>query len=148
MIEPETHLPPYQHRQRARGRRFALVVVVGLGLVAAACSSSKKTTTNTTTGSTATTVARGSGPVDVAYAGSLADAMTKQLGPGFNTATGYTFTGTSGDSGTLEQEILAGTMVSDIYISASPSKNTALEGSAGKNLVSWYATWSSSPLVL
>jgi molybdate/tungstate transport system substrate-binding protein len=74
--------------------------------------------------------------------------MTKQIGPGFQSATGYTFAGTSGDSGTLANEILAGTTLGDVFISASPSKNTLLEGTAGKNLVSWYATWSTSPLVL
>ena len=56
----------------------------------------------------------GSGPVDVLYAGSLVDLMTKTIGPGFHTATGYTFNGTSGDSGTLANEIRGKTIVGDV----------------------------------
>lgn len=129
-----------------RGRRRVVVsAVVGLALGAAGCGTSKKAATATTS---STTIARGSGPVDVLYAGSLLNAMSKQIGPAFNSATGYTFTGMSGDSGTLANQILAGTSVADVYISASPAKNMVLEGTAGKNLVSWYASWSTSPLVL
>jgi molybdate/tungstate transport system substrate-binding protein len=86
--------------------------------------------------------------VDVLYAGSLVDLMTNTVGPAFHTATGYTFTGTSGDSGTLANELKAQTTVGDVYISANPSKNTGLEGAANGNLVSWYAQFATSPLVL
>jgi molybdate/tungstate transport system substrate-binding protein len=116
---------------------------VGLMLIAAACSSSKKTTTPTTAAA-----AKGSGPVDVASAGSLQGLMTNLIGPGFKKSTGYTFVGTSGDSGTLATEIEAGTQVTDIFISANPAKNAGLMGTANKNLVSWYAEWATSPLVI
>ena len=74
--------------------------------------------------------------------------MTKQVGPGFNTATGYTFTGYSGDSGSLASMIKGKVQQGDVFISASPTVNTTLEGAANGSWVSWYATWASSPLVL
>lgn len=135
-----------------RGLAWA-VALVGLSLVAAACSSSSKsaatnTTATTTPTTSAATSARGSGPVDVLYAGSLANVMEKQIGPGFRTATGYTFTGTSGDSGALATAIKGKVQVGDVYISANPTKDVGLEGAANGNWVSWYATFASSPLVL
>ena len=116
-------------------------------LLVAACSSSSKTTAATSI-PPPTTAAKGSGPVDVFYAGSLVDLMTHTIGPGFNTATGYTFVGTSGDSGTLANEIKAKTVLADVFISANPSKNTGLEGSSNGDLVSWYALFGTSPVLL
>ncbi len=124
--------------------------------MAAACSSSSKTTAPTsavTTPPAASTSApaaapTGSGPVDVLYAGSLVDLMTKDIGPGFHAATGYTFVGTSGDSGSLANEIRGKTIVGDVFISANPSKNVSLEGASNGNWVSWYALFATSPLVL
>ncbi len=74
--------------------------------------------------------------------------MTNTIGPGFHSATGYTFNGTSGDSGTLANEIKAKTIVGDVFISANPSKNAGLEGASNGDLVSWYALFATSPLVL
>lgn len=74
--------------------------------------------------------------------------MNSTVGPAFHSATGYTFNGTSGDSGSLANEIKGKTVVADVYISASPSKNALLEGASNGNLVSWYAEFASSPLVL
>jgi molybdate/tungstate transport system substrate-binding protein len=74
--------------------------------------------------------------------------MEKQIGPAFNTATGYTFTGDSADSGSLATQIKSGVQQGDVFISASPTVNTTLEGTANGNWVSWYASWASSPLVL
>jgi molybdate/tungstate transport system substrate-binding protein len=74
--------------------------------------------------------------------------MEKQIGPGFDAATGYTFTGFSGDSGSLATKIKGKVQQGDVFISASPTVNTTLEGAANGNWVSWYATWASSPLVL
>ena len=119
---------------------MGVVGFVGLALLAAACGSSSSTGTTTST--------RGSGPVDVLYAGSLVNVMTKQIAPAFDRATGYAFTGVGGDSGTLANEILDGTTVADVFISAAPAKDMVLEGTAGKNLVTWFASWSTSPVVL
>jgi molybdate/tungstate transport system substrate-binding protein len=134
---------------------------VALAATLAACGSSSPaaapTTTSapattapatTTPATTATTAAKGSGPVDVLYAGSLVDLMTKQVGPAFSSASGYSFTGFSGDSGSLATEIKGKVKQGDVYISANPTVNTKLEGTANGNWVSWYATFASSPLVI
>jgi molybdate transport system substrate-binding protein len=94
------------------------------------------------------TAASGSGPVNVLYAGSLVDLMTKQVGPAFKKATGYTFTGFSGDSTSLATEIKGKTQVGDVFVSASPKADAKLQGSANGNWVGWYATFATSPVVL
>lgn len=127
------------------------LTLLAAGLAASACSSASKTATPPTSlaaPSTTTAPAMGSGPVDVLYAGSLVNLMTKDLGPAFHSATGYTLQGTSGDSGTLANEIKGKTVVGDVFISANPSKDQAIEGAANGNWVSWYATFATSPLVL
>lgn len=94
------------------------------------------------------TAATGSGPVTVLYAGSLVGLMEKQIGPAFDKATGYTFNGISAGSSALATQIKGKVDAGDVFISASPSVNDTLEGAANGNWVSWYATYSSSPLVL
>jgi molybdate/tungstate transport system substrate-binding protein len=74
--------------------------------------------------------------------------MDQHLGPAFEKATGYTFSGVSGDSGSLASEIKGRTQQGDIFISASPSKDQVLEGPDHGNWVSWYATFATSDLVL
>ncbi|MBV9660179.1 MAG: extracellular solute-binding protein [Acidimicrobiales bacterium] len=113
----------------------------------AGCSSSAKATAPTSL-APATTIPRGSGPVDVLYAGSLVNTMEKQIGPSFDRATGYTFTGFSAGSDALAQQIKGKVRVADVFISASPTVNTSLEGASNGNWVSWYATFATAPLVL
>jgi molybdate/tungstate transport system substrate-binding protein len=91
---------------------------------------------------------RAGGPVDVLYAGSLVNLMEQAVGPAFDGATGYTFSGFSAGSNALASAIRGGTQVGDVFISASPLVNGTLEGSANGNWVSWYAGFASSPLVL
>ena len=91
---------------------------------------------------------RGSGPVDVLYAGSLEDLMQQVVGPAFTKATGYSVNGFSGGSDALASEIRGKTEVGDVFISASPTVNNTLEGSANGSWVSWYAGFATSPLVL
>jgi molybdate/tungstate transport system substrate-binding protein len=131
----------------SRGKfRAGAVLVVGLGLVASACGGGTKGSASATTLNPSS--GRGSGPVDVLYAGSLVDTMNNVVGPAFHTATGYTFTGYSGDSGALANSVKGKTQTGDVYISANPSKDVGLEGAANGNWVSWYATFATSPLVL
>ena len=138
---------PKNHRVTPRRCRQVMAIsALCLTLVAAGCGSSTKTTSPST--ASTTTVAKGSGPVNVLYAGSLVALMTKQVGPAFGTATGYTFTGFSGDSGSLATQIKSKVHPGDVFISASPTVNTTLEGAANGNWVSWDATFASSPLVL
>ena len=91
---------------------------------------------------------RGSGPVDVLYAGSLEDLMQQVVGPAFTKATGYSVNGFSDGSDALASEIRGKTEVGDVFISASPTVNKTLEGSANGSWVSWYAGFATSPLVL
>jgi molybdate/tungstate transport system substrate-binding protein len=76
------------------------------------------------------------------------DLMEKQIGPAFNAATGYTFTGFSAGSTALATQIKGKVHPGDVFISASPAVNTSLQGDANGNWVSWYATYSASPLVI
>ena len=105
-------------------------------VIAAACSSS------------ASPAHKGTGPVDVLYAGSLVTLMEKAIAPSFQSASGYTFNGTSGDSGSLASQIKGRTVQGDVFVSASASKDQTLEGPANGSWVSWYATFASSDLVL
>lgn len=88
------------------------------------------------------------GSVDVLSAGSLQDLMQVQIAPAFLRATGYTLNNTSMGSTAIANGIKGGTLQGDVFISASPTVNGTLEGSANGNWVSWYATFGSSPLVL
>jgi molybdate/tungstate transport system substrate-binding protein len=74
--------------------------------------------------------------------------MEKQVGPGFQTATGYTVSGISAGSKELASEIKGKVHVGDVFISASPKTTKSLEGAANGSWVSWYATYATSRLVL
>ena len=127
-----------------------LLILCVAALLVAACGSSKKTVSapTTSTPAPASTTARGSGPVNVLYAGSLVNIMEKQIGPAFNAATGYSFTGFSAGSSALASEIKSKERQGDVFISASPSVNDTLMGAANGNWVSWYASFATAPLVL
>jgi molybdate/tungstate transport system substrate-binding protein len=92
--------------------------------------------------------AAGSGPVNVLYAGSLVTVMQDNVGPAFQTATGYDVSGFSAGSDDLASQIKGGIEKGDVFISASPAVNAELEGTANGNWVSWYATFAVSPLVI
>src|SRR5438270_1906690 len=116
--------------------RSVVLAVAALALTAASCSTSKAAP------------ASARGPVEVLYAGSLVTLMEKTVGPAFQSATGYTFSGVSGDSGALANEIKGRTVQGDVFISANPSKDQLLEGAANGNRVTWYAAFARSGLVL
>lgn len=89
-----------------------------------------------------------SGDVDVLSAGSLDTLMTRTVGPAFHAATGYTLVDTSGGSSTLAADIKDEIDVADVFISASPTVDTTLEGAKNGGWLSWYADFASSPEVL
>lgn len=91
---------------------------------------------------------RAAGPVDVYYASSLQDILEQHVGPHFDKATGYTFTGFSGASGTLANEIKGGVAQGDVFISANAATNATLEGNSNGNWVSWFVVFGASPLVI
>lgn len=118
-------------------------------LAAGACTLLVAFASGCSSGSSSPKVAsRPSGPVDVLYAGSLVTMMEQAVGPAFDGATGYTYSGFSGGSTALASDIKGGTQVADVFISASPTVNASLEGSANGSWVSWYVTFATSPLVI
>lgn len=132
-----------------RLRRALLFAPVAMVLAACGASNTSPPPTTTPVGAAPSARAsRGSGPVDVLYAGSLLDLMDNRIGPSFDKATGYKFVGVSGDSGSLANEIKGKTIQGDVFISANPSKDALVEGAANGNWASWYATFGTSPLVL
>ncbi|MGH3721514.1 MAG: extracellular solute-binding protein [Pseudonocardiaceae bacterium] len=125
---------------RVRG----LVAGLTAALVAlTACGGSGGGATGTTPG--ASTV---KGPVSVFYAGSLVNLMEHSLGPSFDQATGDTFKGVSAGSSALATQIKDKVRQGDVFISASPSVNTDLQGAANGDWVSWYVVFASAPLVI
>jgi molybdate/tungstate transport system substrate-binding protein len=95
---------------------------------------------------TSTTQAKG--PVNVLYAGSLVQTMEQVIGPRFEAATGYTFTGFSAGSDALATQIKDGVQKGDVFISASPDVNKELMGEANGDWVTWYITFATAPLVI
>ncbi|HZU78878.1 MAG TPA: extracellular solute-binding protein [Acidimicrobiales bacterium] len=88
------------------------------------------------------------GTVQVLYAGSLVELMEQKVGPTFSAATGYRFAGIAGGSAQLAEEVKSGLQRADVFVSASPSIDLALEGTAQGNWVTWYLTFARAPLVL
>jgi molybdate/tungstate transport system substrate-binding protein len=88
------------------------------------------------------------GTVTVLYAGSLVGVMEQQIGPAFAQATGYTYSGYGAGSTSVANQIKGKLKQGDIFISAAPSVNRALEGPANGNWVSWYGGFAAAPLVI
>jgi molybdate/tungstate transport system substrate-binding protein len=74
--------------------------------------------------------------------------MEKQVGPAFQTATGYSVTGYSAGSKALAADIKGKVYKGDVFVSASPKVNATLEGAKNGSWVSWYITYATSGLVL
>lgn len=133
---------------RRAGRVPALLALVVVVAVAVAGCSGASTGSASPEPSSTSAIARGSGTVQVLYAGSLVDLMEKTVGPAYDDATGYTFQGQGAGSGALATMIKGRTVKADVFVSASPKVNETLEGAANGDWVSWYAAFASSKLVL
>ena len=129
-----------------RGHRWSKRAPIGalalLSLVVTACGGSAGS------GSTLPSPTSSKGAVSVLYAGSLVNLMEHDLGPAFARATGYAYEGYGAGSTELVSQIKGGVRYGDVFISASPSANQGLQGSANRSLVSWYATFAKAPLVI
>ncbi len=152
-----SHGPGPARRFAGVPRKAAVVALLCIPLAAAGCSSSSSTTSSSGASSSAPAGSSsasapasptGSGPVNVLYAGSLVNLMQKQVGPAFQTATGYSVSGISAGSKDLAAEIKGKVHQGDVFISASPKVNATLEGASGGNWVSWYGTFATSALVI
>jgi molybdate transport system substrate-binding protein len=145
---------------RSTRARFAVVGLAFIGLAAAGCSSSSSSSSSAATSSPATSAsspaatasasstATGTGAVNVLYAGSLVNLMTKQVSPAFQTASGYSVTGESAGSTALVTDIKGKVYKGDVFISASPTATKTLMGSPNGDWVSWYASFATSNVVL
>ena len=152
-----SHGPGRARRLAGLPRKAAVVALLCIPLAAAGCSSSSSSTSSSGASSSAPAGSpsasapaspTGSGPVNVLYAGSLVNLMQKQIGPAFQTATGYSVSGISAGSKDLAAEIKGKVHQGDVFISASPKVNATLEGAAGGDWVSWYGTFATSALVI
>lgn len=119
----------------------------GVATLAGGCANSTRTTAPTTV-PPASAAKRGSGAVNVLYAGSLVDLMQNQMGPAFKAATGYTLNGFAAGSTALAAQIKGKVRRGDVFISASPTVNKQLEGTGNGGWVSWYVSFADSPLVI
>lgn len=129
--------------------------LAALVAVVAACGSSTPTqsrATATTAGPAGATAKgtppRGHGRVAVLYAGSLVDLMEHHVGPAFHRSTGYTLEGFAGGSEALAEQVKGKIRRGDVFISAGPQPDRALEGRANGGWVSWYAAFATSALLL
>ncbi len=107
----------------------ALAAAFGLAVLLGAC------------GSTPTRV---SGTADVAYAGSLELVMQRDLGPAFAHHTGYQYEGRGAGALGLAQEIRAGEITPNVFLSVGSGPVSLLE----PKYTSWAVEFASSPLVL
>lgn len=74
--------------------------------------------------------------------------MKDVLGPAFEETTGNSFSGFTGGDKDVASQIEAGVHAGDIFMSAAVEVNGTLMGPDNENLISWYATYATSPLVI
>ena len=110
-------------------RSAALAVFLGPALLLGACGSSP---------------ARVSGTANVAYAGSLELVMQRDLGPAFTRHTGYRYEGRGAGALGLAQEIRAGEIQANVFLSVGSGPVSLLE----PRYTSWAVEFASSPLVV
>jgi molybdate/tungstate transport system substrate-binding protein len=113
------------------------LILVGVALLVSGCGSSSNASSATS-----------GKPVSVIFAGSLADLMENDIGPGFRKASGYGFQGYGGGSGEDAKQIKGKIRQADVFVSASAEADSELQGSANGGWVSWYSTFATTPLVL
>ncbi len=134
---------------RSARARFVVAGLALLGLAAAGCSSSSSSSApGAGAPASASAGLTGSGAVNVLYAGSLVNLITRQVGPAFQKASGYSVTGTGAGSTALVTDIKGKVDKGDVFISASPKATATLMGAANGDWVSWYVSYASSNVVL
>jgi molybdate/tungstate transport system substrate-binding protein len=114
-----------------------MLMLAGAALLVSGCGSSSKASSATS-----------GKPVSVIFAGSLADLMENDIGPGFHKASGYGFQGYGGGSGEDAKQIKGKIRQADVFVSASAEADSELQGAANGGWVSWYSTFATTPLVL
>src|SRR3984957_19536072 len=123
----------------ARWRR-PLLVIACIGLAAAGCSSSP--TSSHSPGSATPKAPKGT--VSVAYASSLEYLNEKVVGPAFEKAEGYKYSGTGAASGTLSSEIAAKEITPNVFESVGADNIMPLEPKFTK----WYVPYAGTQMVV
>ena len=93
-------------------------------------------------------IIRGSGTVSVMYAASLTSLFEKKVGPAFDTASGFTYQGEGKGSVAIANLIKDKVRTPDVFVSADPTVNTTLQGSANGNYVSWWVNFARTEMVI
>jgi molybdate/tungstate transport system substrate-binding protein len=91
---------------------------------------------------------QGSGSVHVMYAGSLTRLFEKNLGPAFQTVSGFTFQGEGKGSVAIANLMRGGVKTPDVFISADPAVDQSLHGKANGDFVSWWVPFARTELVI
>lgn len=107
--------------------------VVGAGVLGAGVAGAKK---------------KPSGTVVLLSAGSLSTLIATSLDAAFHSATGYTITDIHHGSTALAQGIKSGEYQGDVFWSATPSADKAIQGATNGGWVKWYIKFATSQLVL
>lgn len=91
---------------------------------------------------------RGSGPVDVMYAGSLTALFERKVGPAFEAASGFEYRGEGKGSVAIANLIKGKVRTPDVFVSADPTVNLSLHGAANGNYVQWWAPFARTEMVV
>ncbi|MDE3070061.1 MAG: substrate-binding domain-containing protein [Acidobacteriota bacterium] len=128
--------------------KHRLAIALLAASAAAAVGGCGGSSAGSSSGGASATSASAHGTVSVLYAGSLANLMERDLGPAFSRQTGYGYEGFGAGSTELVAQIKSAVREGDVFISASPTADAALEGAANGNHATWYVTFAKAPLVI
>ena len=120
------------------------VALAGVSLVVCSSVASASTSASTSASAVRRAAAHRAGTADVAFAGSLLAVDDEVVGPGFERATGYGYTGRGGGSIGLAHDISAGEISPGVFESVGAAPIRALE----PHFTRWYVRFAASPLVL
>ena len=109
------------------------------GLAAAGCGSSSPSGSSSSTGTTAA-----KGTANVAYASSLEYLNEKIVGPAFQKAAGYKYSGRAGASGELSSNIASGEISPNVFESVGGDNITPLE----PKYTNWYIPYAGTSMVI
>ncbi len=116
-----------------------LLVITSIALAAAGCGSS-----SSSSGGSGSSGGAAHGTANVAYAASLQYLNEKIVGPGFEKATGDTYSGRAGTSGELSTDIASGEISPGVFESVGGDNITPLEPKFTK----WYVQYATTSIVL
>lgn len=91
---------------------------------------------------------KGSGTVNVMYAGSLVSLFEKKVGPGFHAATGFTYQGEGKGSVAIANNIKDRVRTPDVFVSADPTVDRSLQGASNGSYVLWWVNIARTEMVI